>query len=165
VSGTKKVTDSYDFDTLEPLAVPVKHGGKRYILRETVGDQSTKWRNAVLRSMTPNGLGGLTPGPGYPDTDLLLLGMCLHEITPGGEQPVGAEELKQWPTRVIKPLFERVKSASGLEAEEDTVENLTTRISDLEKRLTALRQAQEADPGRTPSHAGNGHGGTTDSSA
>jgi hypothetical protein len=164
VSGVNEKVDGYDFDSLEPMAVPVAYKGRRYVLRETAGDQSTAYRNAVLRSMVPNGLGGIVPGVGYPDTDLMLLGMCLYEVTDTGEQPVGAEALKKWPTRVIKPLFERVKSASGLEAEEDSIDNLTTRISDLQKRLKALQTAQEADPSRTPSHAGNSPGGTTDTS-
>lgn len=137
-SSFNGLLDPLDFESVQPIEVPVTIAGQRYTLREATGEAADRWRNAQVsravfdsesrRYVSPGGLAG---------TDAVLVAACL---TP----TVTVEQVLAWPTRVRDALFERAKAISGLTADEEpTEESLEGDISFLQEKLERLRQYRE----------------------
>src|SRR6516162_4324851 len=58
-----------DYSDLTPVEVPVKIGGKRYILREASGDAAVRYHNANLKVYRYNDAGKLIGMEGTADTE------------------------------------------------------------------------------------------------
>lgn len=118
--------DQFNFDTLEPVQIPVRYEGRLYLLCDASGGTVARYRNAMLgsaqmqrnqdQSVKISGMGGLA------DAEFTLLAGCLWYATEGedgkpvkGKQTVDEKVLRTWPNRVIEPLATKAKEISLVE--------------------------------------------------
>ncbi len=147
-----------DFDDLEPISIPIKIRGKRYILKEASANDARKWRNAIFAQTRMHdgkisGLGNVA------DSEALLVSLCLYEVKPYApetgykpeEIPVPLKTVLEWPNKLVKPLFTHARRISDLEEKEtpDTEESLTAEITRLTTKLDELRNGS-GDSSTTP---------------
>ena len=140
-----------DFGELNPAEVDVKIGGREYVLREASGDAACKYRNALLKAtkLGPNGKPQSLDG--VADSEPLLVSLCLFEKYRSGdeikERPAILPQVRGWPSRVQKTLFDRAKKMSGLDESEKTKEQIQEQIKELRKKLEELDGAEEGKEG------------------
>ncbi len=104
-----------EFADLEPVLVPVKIGGRKYVLKEPSEAASVKYRNALMRAAKFGTDGSVTAADGLADLEPLLVSLCLFELDKDNfEKPVPLETVLAWPPRVVGPLFERAKALGGI---------------------------------------------------
>src|SRR4051812_878860 len=95
------VTSAMEFDSLEPIEVPVRLGSKSYVLREPSEDIACKYRNALLKATKLGSDGKPTSLEGLADIEPQLVSWCLFEVTnPGGDDQ--AKLVKPVPVSVIR---------------------------------------------------------------
>ena len=130
---------SFNFD-LTPVAVSVVIAGETYTLREASEAAAIQWRNANL------GAAKLKDGKpisfsGMADSAPLLVSLCLRKQEDGGiGAPVPLETIRQWPARVVKPLYEWIKDNSDLR-ERDDQKALEKRWVETSRALIALSES------------------------
>ncbi len=131
-----------DLDTdLSPTDQPFKYKGTHYILREASAGAVYRWRNALIKNSKIGAEGNRIPSEGYPDTDLLLLSLCIFDTN---DKPVSEGTIKGWSFRVQQQLLDKLLTISKLKDEPDTEDELLAAIAELQKNLDTLR----ASPGQ-----------------
>lgn len=139
--------EELDLGDPTPIEVPIAIGDKKYILKEADGEASTKYRNHRASCMKFNPEGGWTgiSGP-VNDAEHILISSCLFEIyDQNGEirrRPVIFEQVKRFPHRIQKALFEKAKEISGLE-DDQKPEVLEKQIVLLQKRLEQKKGSED----------------------
>lgn len=150
---TDVMNGELNFDDLTPIEVPVKYDGKDYVLCEADEEAAAVFRNGSIRG-APVDDGEVVGLP----TDLgsqqsLLVSRCLHHTDSSGEkttQLVDQRVLRKWPSRVIKPIFEKAKEISELGEDDDTMENLLKERGRIDKRILKLKEnAAKNEPNDT----------------
>lgn len=141
--------ETLDFDDYEARPVPVRFRGKDYLLREAPAGVAAAHHNFVLKHSRIVD-GRLVPSEGSADAQSLLVAGCLVQLAPQKdgtvkECPVIQAEVKGWPDRVVKTLYDRAKDLSRME-EEVGPEALERQAADLSQRAAALRAA--GDPAK-----------------
>lgn len=115
-------TDELNFDDLTPAEIPVRHQGKRYVLREASEDAVRRWRNAGSRGLRMED-GKVVGLDDQGDLNSLLVSLCLFEADEDGSvraskngNPVAVPlaVVRSWQGRVVKKMFDWVSEASGL---------------------------------------------------
>lgn len=154
------VPTEIDFDDLKRIEIPVKLEGKRYILREATAEGARQFRNLATAAyrLTDGKLSGLQ---GSGDVEILLISLCLFEvysevvngIAVDKFRPVIALQIKNFPSRVTKYLFDTAKEISEL-GEKDTVDSLEKQIKALQEKLDGLKEGTLQDSAK------NGQSGT-----
>ena len=83
---------------------------------------------------------GLPSDPG--GVQSLLVSRCLYSYKEDGEISglVPRSQIRKWPSRIVRPLFDKAMEISELEEEEETVESLEKQIARLSQRLKRLRE-------------------------
>lgn len=109
-------TDPMTFDEIDLISVPVTIKGEEYVLREATSDAAGKYHDAIIKS-TRMSDGKITGSDGLGGVEALLVSLCLFRRK--DDSAVSLTEVRRWPTRVVKPLFERVKEISELDAKGD----------------------------------------------
>ncbi len=136
------MSNDFNFDDLSVTEVPVSYGGIKYILREASEDVAAAYRNASIAGAKLED-GKLVEMPGnIAGVQALLVSRCLFPITGEGEvstKPVPQKVVGGWPSRVVKPLFEKVKEISELDEEED-LEALFKQRDKLNERISELEE-------------------------
>lgn len=138
------MSEELNFDDLAPIEIPVKVGGKAYLLREASGDAACKWRNALLKATRLGPEGKPVSIDGMADTEPLLISLCLFETADNGDgsrtatKPVSIATIRSWPARVQAKLFAKCKDISALD-ETETEEALRKRLEDTQRKLDALQ--------------------------
>lgn len=165
-----------DFDSLEPIRIKVSYRGKRYWLTEASEDAATKYRDRSIKAakMYDGKVVGMEGGA---EVEPFLVSLCLYEADPkdgslrltslGDPNPeflVPMSVVKSWPSRVVKPLYNRVREASDL-TETDTVETVQKAIGKLQRKLRALLDERDRDPAAEDDPSKNEPGATQDTSA
>jgi len=109
------MTTELNFDDLTPIEIPVRIQGKNYVLREASGDAACRYRNAVLAcaQLTPEGKAVSVRN--LADVEPLLVSLCLFDEK---GNPVSVNQVRKWPARVVKALYEKAKEISDLDLEE-----------------------------------------------
>jgi len=114
-----------DFGDITPIEVKVRIQGKNYVLREASEAVTCRYRNAQVRCahVAPDGKATKVEGP-IADTEPLLVSLCLFEEDTGA--PVDQKVIMQWPSRVVRQLFDKVKEISDLDesAQSASVKNV-----------------------------------------
>jgi hypothetical protein len=154
----------YDFNDLAPVAIYFKHGPKEYVLREASEDIIVKYQNIQIGAarMAEGKVVGIS---GLADAEPALVAGCVFEViyasdgTVRSEKPMTIQEIRTWPHRIVKPLFNDIKEMNGLN-EEDNIEVLEARIKNDQERLTRLKSGKDDES----SMAKNLQSGTTDTS-
>ena len=136
------------FNDLAPISVPVEIAGKQYLLKEASEDAACRFRNARFEGAKLSDDGRMMSVGNMADVEPLLVSLCLFELYGVNgdtkERPVLLSQVRAWPPRVVKPLFEKVKEMSdGLE-EKPTKESLTKQI----EKLQALQGTLDVDPAK-----------------
>lgn len=139
--------ETMEFETLDLISIPLRIGKTWYILQEATEEAAIAYENAKIQGgslvggkVIFNDLAGIEP---------LLVSMCLIQNTsndpkkplPGGF--VQLDELKKWPAKVVKPIFNRIKEMSELDPmpSKDVLEKRLARVS---------KQLEMIDKGDTP---------------
>lgn len=142
----------FDFNDLGLREISVPIDGAVYTLREASEDAAAKYQNKLSQctKLTDGKVSGIT-GP-LADSQSLLVSMCLFDDK---NRPVPQSKVRQWPSRVVKQLFEKAAEISELAGTDDTEESLQKIIAETQEKLDKLR---EDELGNEPSD-------TTDESA
>ena len=111
-------TTEMKFDEVELIAVPVRIGQEDLVLREATAEAAGKYHDAIIKS-TRMADGKITGSDGLGGVEPLLVSLCLFRKTGKEEVAVPLAEVRRWPARVVKQLFERVKEISELDAKDD----------------------------------------------
>ncbi len=105
--------DDLDFSSLRPVELPVKYGGRSYILRDASADAGCRYKDAMLRaSTTKTGADGkieVVSMDRMHETEIVLVAGCLFDED---RNPVPEVELRTWPYGVVSKLFDRAKAIS-----------------------------------------------------
>jgi len=128
-----QITDlNLDFTDLEPQKTRVPIGKKVYWLFEASGDAATKYRNASLKGARIEEGRTLSTMEGIADAEVILVANCLYQATETGDPPVtqngnpdpskrvGELQIRAWPGRVQKALYEAVHKLSPWLRERET---------------------------------------------
>jgi hypothetical protein len=136
------MSDELNFDDLSLIEVPVTIAGKKYVLREADEDTAAAYRNAAIAGARIED-GQLTEMPSnLAGVQSLLVSRCLFPCAESGSpssKPVPREVVGSWPSRIVKPLFERAKEISELD-EDETLEGLVEQQAKLGKRIAKMRK-------------------------
>ena len=107
--------DTTDLGDLEPRVFNYTVGGAPYQLREATADTAAKYRNAAAK--TAKMVDGKFSGVGnVGDLEPYLVSLCLFD---SGGKAVPLDLIKTWPARVVKALYTKAKTASGLDEADD----------------------------------------------
>jgi hypothetical protein len=111
--------DVTDLGDLAPVTVDYFIGGKPFQLREATSDGAAKFRNAAAG--TARITDGKVSGVGnVGDLEPLLVSLCLFD---GDGKPVPLSVVRQWPGRVVRKLFDKAKTISGLDEDKPGAED------------------------------------------
>lgn len=124
----------FDDGDCELKTIPVRFRGRDFTLREATADAGAQFRNSLLKStkMTDGKVTGLD---GLADAEVLLVSLCLLEGSDMRVVPKG--EIKTWPSRIVKKLYDKAREISDLD-EAETVEEVDRRIEALTKQREKL---------------------------
>lgn len=113
--------DTHDYDAdLAPQEFKFTLNKKKYVLREAPADAGRRWRNANLAGATMKD-GRVTVPDSMADSETILVQGCVKEQfgDPIRERDVTLSQIREWPDRVTRNLFERAKKMSGLDKEDE----------------------------------------------
>ncbi|MFA5056492.1 MAG: hypothetical protein WC485_00125 [Opitutaceae bacterium] len=130
-----------DFSDLTIVELPVSIGDKKYVLREADGATACAYRNALMRCTKLGPDGKPLSMDGIADLEPLLVAGCLFTQT--GE-PVAEEDVRKMSYRVLKPLYAKAKSISGLDGGNSRDELLAMRTN-IDRQLAELDKAEETE--------------------
>lgn len=139
------MSDSFDFNDLSVIEIPVSISGKKYVLREADEETAAIYNNARLKGIPvkdsevvglPEDVGGIQS---------LLVSCCLFHLDNNGKatsQHVDRDIVKRWPSKVVKPLFVKAKEISELDDKSD-LKSLEKQRNDLDKTIRNLKEEEE----------------------
>lgn len=139
------MSDEFNFDDLQIKEKPVTIQGVNYVLREANGDAACKYRNALLGQVelgsdgVPKKLGKVA------DVEPMLVSLCISKVQGEGKPiaTVNEQDVRRWPNRVIKPMFEWIKKNSDLEEEESQLSKELRQALDNEDSPFKMAQLRE----------------------
>jgi len=134
-----------DFNSLEPIRVPVKYGGKDYLLCEADGEASAHYDDAKIACHKyDHDTGRLLGVPLTAHLEPLMVSLCLYEVDGDGKpgQRVPEEVVRSWPGRVVSRLFDKAMTIS--EKDETNPAWLERQIASMQARLDAIRAREVA---------------------
>lgn len=139
------MSDSFDFNDLTVIEIPVSIAGNKYVLREADEETAAMYNNARLKGIPvkdseviglPEDVGGVQS---------LLVSRCLFPLN-SEEKPlpdcVHRDTVKKWPSRVVKPLFVKAKEISELDDKGD-LNSLREQRDELDKQIEDLEDEEE----------------------
>lgn len=105
-----------EFD-LDEVSVPVRIGGDRYLLVEANSETATVYRSLILKSASMKE-GRVEGMQGVAEAEPYLVSSCLFKIVVKDNvevrEAVKLATVKKWPSRVVKPLFNKLMEISDL---------------------------------------------------
>lgn len=145
------IPTEFDFTALEPSEIPVKFRNKQYILTECSEGHRSVWNDAKIQGLKVvqdqrgdrQQFSGISGGGRL---RALLLSGCLREVKENNDMGpfVKEDSLKQWPAKVVNPLYRAALEMNELEEEDDTEAGLIKQIADLQAKLQRMRDAEQA---------------------
>lgn len=136
-----------DYD-LAVIEIPVKIGGKEFLLREASGEVHRNFTNARTNSLI---LGPNKSVVGYKniaDLDSFLVSLCLVELVRGEddsvihERPTQLEQIRSWPGRIGSDLYDKARKISKID-EDKTLEALLEERKDIDEQIETLKKRDE----------------------
>lgn len=143
------MSEELNFNDLKLIEVPVTIEGKKYTLRETDGEASVTYDNALLDSGVLGPDGKTTRYLGLANRQPLLVSLCLFDES--GER-VPEAVVRSWPGRVQKRLFAKAREISRLD-DEDNLDALIKQrdlLNDQIERMQETGDPVKKSPGDTP---------------
>ena len=141
------MTESFDFNDLTLIEIPVSIAGNNYVLREADEETAALYNNARIKGVPikdsevvgiPEDIGGMQS---------LLVSRCLFPLNSEGKplpNPVHRSTVKGWPSRVVKPLFIKAKEISDLDDKED-LKSLREQQNTLAKKIEELEGEEDRE--------------------
>ncbi len=141
------MTESFDFNDLTLIEIPVSVAGNNYVLREADEETAALYNNARIKGVPikdsevvgiPEDIGGMQS---------LLVSRCLFPLDSEGKphpNPVHRNTVMKWPSRIVKPLFIKVKEISDLDDKED-LKSLRKQQSTISKKIEKLENEEEEE--------------------
>lgn len=137
------MSEELNFADITPIELPVTIGEKKYVLREADEETAAIFSNARLKGVQLDD-GKVT---GLPEdlagVQSLLVSRCLFPYNVDGKAantPVPRDVVKSWPSRIVKPLFEKAKEISELDEGEETLEGLLKQQEDTKKKIDKMKE-------------------------
>lgn len=162
--ATTNDRDGLDFTGLEPIREKVTGLlGRDYWLCEAASYDTVAWRKRVLKAYDRVD-GALMASDRLPDTEVNLIHLCLYYPDASGDLTTLADgspdprtrvpegEIRKWPPRILRPLFNRCHAVCAINDDEETEDSIKEQIGALQLRLRRLedrrklREAGEAVP-------------------
>lgn len=145
-------------DDLSPREVPVKMGGKNYVLKEASAAAVCQYRNAITAAAKMGPDGKPTAFGNVADAEPLLVSLCLFEVRDGKQLPVPLIQVRGWKNSVTSKLFERVQKISDMVGgDEETADTIREKMDKLQEKLNDLERngtpAKKEQPQTTDSSA------------
>ena len=113
-----ELTEPLEFPGLEPITVPVTIGKKKYSLREASEEAVIAYKDAITSATQIDGQGKPQRITGISGSESILVSKCLFELYEVGgevkERPVLLSTVRSWPSRVVRPLFDRIQAISEI---------------------------------------------------
>ncbi len=150
--------NEFDFGdvTRAERAFNLKSG--RFWAVEASEDAAARWRNSQMRAVRFGKDGSPAGVDNLGDGQAVLLSMCVYRANKNGDLPiinpegdldqtelVGVSVIRSWGSRIVKPLFEWVKTVSALdEAKAKSPAELEAEIAKLQQQLDDLRSGDSA---------------------
>ena len=100
-----------DLGDISLAEVNFKIGDNEFILKEASGEAACAYRNAILRSTELGPDGRPSKLSNLADTEPLLVSLCLFNID---GRRISVNDVKKWPNRIVKKLFDKAKEISEL---------------------------------------------------
>jgi len=154
------MTDELRLDAT-PIEIPVSIGDKPYVLCEADEATAVAYRNAQVRGASVDSKGQMIQLGSVGGIEPLLVSRCLLQLVlkdDGTEMkrlPVSEKVILKWPSRIVRPLFDKAKQISQLD-EPVTLDGLYKQLAQIQERIAEM----EAEEG--PSKNGlTGDGGQT----
>ncbi len=138
------------FESLDPISIPVSVGSRKFLLREATVAAACEFENAANACTVYNDKGFRCGVKGLADVDSILVAKCLLEVKDGGYSSVSLDEVRGWPDRIQRVLYQKVREISGMNYVE-TEEELLKQKTEIEKRLVLLKNGAAAKNGESTS--------------
>jgi hypothetical protein len=150
-----------NFDDITPQSIPVRIGGKSYVLKEATGEAACRYKNEIMRCGRLGADGKPNQVIGLADTEAFLVSLCLFEVDgEGKEKHVPVSLIKSWKSSVLDKLYKTCREMSGMDNDEKEDE-LVKQKAEIESKLTRLKEAN-SNGSTADEHAKNLPSGTTD---
>jgi hypothetical protein len=130
-----------NLEDINPIETTFTFEGVTYVAKEAMGNAANKWRSAIIKATRQNAEGKLSPTEHLPDTEPLLVSLCTFTRSEGKDEPVDIKTVKNWPSRLIKRVFNWIKEVSEL-GEGETKEELEKQLKKTQERLDKLNKGE-----------------------
>jgi len=108
-----------EFDSLEPIRVPVKLAGKHYVLREATGHVAAQYKNKLMASTELGPDSKPVKVRNLADLDPWIVANCLRDEN---DLPVKEQTVRSWPSHIVEALATRAKRISGIDTSDEDEE-------------------------------------------
>lgn len=147
------MADEFDFNDLTPVLKVVRYMGKKYFAQEASEGAAVAYRNASLKAakMADGKVIGME---GAADVEPLLVHLCLFKTNDAGEKTienVSLAEVRTWPSRIIRPIFDWIKEVSQLN-EAETADGIKKQIAKLQQQLSTMEGSDPKDEPTSTHH-------------
>lgn len=151
------MSEELNYDDLTLVEIPVTIGGKKYVLREADEETAEMFQNAQIKGARVQDGEMISLPTDVAGVQSLLVSRCLYQCDDDGKlfrQSVSRDIVKKWPSRVVKPLFEKAKEISELNEGVD-LESLEKQRRQIDKQIAKIK-AQSAKNERSDTGDGSG---------
>lgn len=122
---------------LTRVEIPVTIGDRKFTLREASGNAEIQYRNSMFQSTKLDEDGNAVGYTNLADAEPLLVSLCLFDEQSGNPS---VQEVREWPTRIISPLFDKIQEISDMGATEDNIPRLEKMLERAKKRAAGLKK-------------------------
>lgn len=134
--------EELEFDSLEPRSFKFQWAGEMYTAHEATEDAAVKFRNAALKNARLEDGRMVLHAHGLGDTEPLLVSLCVRDKD---DKLVPESLVRSWPSRIVKPVFQKLREISDLVEQEMTPEKCTEEIRRLSKLRTKLLEGKRGN--------------------
>ena len=127
------ITHDEDFvfdltEQVKPVEINNKEGETiKYELREATEDIVARWKDRSMANANVQNTGGKEINVkmgAVGDSDAFLVSLCLfHKGGPYDGHSAGFDEVKSWPSRVVKPMYRWIIKNSNLDLDDKQEKN------------------------------------------
>lgn len=143
---SEEVFDFTEFATIARDEKPFEYDKKQFVLVEADGEVTARYKAQVYANSVVVD-GKFVPKSGMADVEAFLVSLCVFEIDPqahGGRKAVTIKEVKSWPGRMVKKLFQAAKKLSQM-GDEETIDSLERQRDDINDQIEKLKAAKAKD--------------------
>ncbi len=141
--------EEINFDSLEPIEIPVNAGGHKYILREASGAAAVAYKNAAAKTaiMADGKIVGVDK---VGEIEPMMVALCLCETDQvtgrvrldrqNNPITVHNAQIRSWKASVVKKLFDKIKEISPDLDDKPTKEGFKRQIDLLVRQMLSSNE-------------------------